>query len=607
MGWRDRAVKVEDVDAEAAPAKAGTWRDRAIKAEDVPADEANSTGDNLKRAANWYLRGVTAPVTGIWAPAVPDFFDVAPMKGGTELESLAKGFEQGSSVTFEDENAGVRAGAKALVTGDNPVDAYRKTRDADRASVKASHDANPKSHFVGELAGAVAVPSPAGKGSFAKAALSGARTGTVYGAGSSEADLTKGEIGQFLAETALGTAAGAAGGALGEAGGRAIGKVRNAYSGSALEKFIEDNIKAPVVDALRDTAAIRALKASGYIAKDVKPMIRRDREELRTAGQALLDEPGLITPLAKSGDIAERAGEASQKYGKQIGDLLDGVDATGAQFDPKAFADRVRKEIIDPKIVNGKIDPQMRKEAEGLQALLDDYAAMGPMKFSEANGLKGSVQDRVNWGNLWNDAKSDIPNQFRMDLQRIFHQELDDQLGPALAPHMGGKAARIVDVFKTLRSKYGPMKGSFDKAKMGEGREIGNEFFSAKDYKVGGGIAGAGGTAALVAGNPQMAGGALLLGAASAIANKIARERGSSTVAVGADRLANLLEKKWAQSLPQIIQQTPQLLGRYGPVLAREFEARGLNGVLALDRALEHEDPEYRKTKERELAARAND
>lgn len=144
------------------------------------------------------------------------------------LESLLRGAAQGGTMGFADEiSGGVEAAAQKLMGEEGDLgDLYRKYREQSRENFKAAETANPRmstaGNIVGGLATVVAPGAIAGKG--AAAALTrlltdpkltvkaGAALGGVTGLGTSEADITQGELSEAAYDTAKGTAMGAAGG-----------------------------------------------------------------------------------------------------------------------------------------------------------------------------------------------------------------------------------------------------------------------------------------------------------------------------------------------------------------------------------------------------------
>lgn len=91
------------------------------------------------------------------------------------------------------------------------LDIYRQARDAERERQKKLEEAHPGTTLAGEIAGGLATaPLMMGKAAqglgtaskIGKAAVEGAKAGAAYGAGMSEADLTKGDVGQFAKDVA---------------------------------------------------------------------------------------------------------------------------------------------------------------------------------------------------------------------------------------------------------------------------------------------------------------------------------------------------------------------------------------------------------------------
>lgn len=151
-----------------------------------------------------------------------------PEVGG--LESVLRGGAQGLSLGFADELAGAVGAARGALSGDERDlgDVYRQERDESRAAYRAAEAANPGLYRAGEIGGGVAgafVPGlGVGKG-LAGALRAGAALGGAAGLGGSEADLTRGDVGGALADTAGGAAFGAIGGAAGHGLGKLAGRV----------------------------------------------------------------------------------------------------------------------------------------------------------------------------------------------------------------------------------------------------------------------------------------------------------------------------------------------------------------------------------------------
>lgn len=175
-------------------------------------------------------------------------------------KTAALGASQGASLGFADElwGAADAIGPMILPGGADdamtPEERYRRTRDAMRREWEAAKTVNPKTAFVSELAGGLAVPVPGGAAAqgtklgtrLLRAGGQGAAMGAVYGAGSSKADLLNGEVGEFALDVGVGALAGAGGGALGEGIGAGLG---------AAGRGIKARFQSGADDAMSDLVA----------------------------------------------------------------------------------------------------------------------------------------------------------------------------------------------------------------------------------------------------------------------------------------------------------------------------------------------------------------
>lgn len=162
-----------------------------------------------------------------WQDVGDDWEDVPATSG---LESALRGGAQGLSLGFADELAGVAGAVGGALTGEEGdfADRYRQERDESRAAYRAAEEANPSLFRAGEIGGGVAGAFVPGLGvgrGLAGAVRTGAALGGAAGLGGSEADLTRGDVGGALADTAGGAAFGALGGAAGHGLGALAGKV----------------------------------------------------------------------------------------------------------------------------------------------------------------------------------------------------------------------------------------------------------------------------------------------------------------------------------------------------------------------------------------------
>ncbi len=148
------------------------------------------------------------------------------------VESAARGAAQGASFGFADEITGALEAAKDVALTDKElgdlVDQYKKRRDESRKEYDMAEKDNSGAYMAGNVAGGVAtafIPGVGLAGNLGKGASLGAKVaqgaklgameGAAFGLGESRADLTEGDVGGVLKDTATGAAVGGAlGGAL---------------------------------------------------------------------------------------------------------------------------------------------------------------------------------------------------------------------------------------------------------------------------------------------------------------------------------------------------------------------------------------------------------
>ncbi len=144
----------------------------------------------------------------------PDKFltETAPVPTTPPVESALAGAAEGASLGFADELVGAGKAAYKTAFGDKTLsqlpETYRTERDQARGYLEKAQKDNPKSYLAGQIGGGVA-SSAALPGIGAARGIGGALgLGAAYGLGESNADLTKGEVGQAAKDAATGAAIG---------------------------------------------------------------------------------------------------------------------------------------------------------------------------------------------------------------------------------------------------------------------------------------------------------------------------------------------------------------------------------------------------------------
>jgi hypothetical protein len=240
------------------------------------------------------------------------------------VESLARGAKQGVTRGFGDEISGM-AGAVGHVWGrtarramdgnliPDSLDelgqelegirtAYRGARDDIRAEDDAAEQANPNAFMAGEFAGNVATSLPTGGGALAAAGM-GAAEGAFSGLGRSRADLTTGDVYDYVnafEDTALGAGFGAAGGAAGHYVGRGLQKLGQKARGAlnnARGQLWEEEAQKGIQEFTEGEERVIAQRAAAREATATA-----DEQLAKQQGQAMEMDKGFNKRAAREAD-----------------------------------------------------------------------------------------------------------------------------------------------------------------------------------------------------------------------------------------------------------------------------------------------------------------
>lgn len=517
-------------------------------------------------------------VDPIFAPPKPNEIAAAKQTPYTPVESAGMGGLSGLTMGFAPAIGGASATASQnienLLSGKydpRPImDQYRANRDYITNQMNTSHQQNPKSFVTGEIGGTLATAAIPGLGELgitkgmapaAQAVARGAVQGGLTGLGNSEADLTKGEVGQAAYDTAKGSLTGGV-----------VGGIANA-------------VAAPITNKLSQVAEQRAFKAAtGQKLKALRDAVKTGKVDVgengdmtSTMGRHLLeaDEAGapVVGPLSTAPQIASAANQKAGHFGAKIGEVANQIDEA---MPGSVSGENIAKKIEDymTEIPQNPANNAVRNK---LQQEADFYKAQGNISFADAQKLKNSYNFKPT------DSTTQVLGQDATNaIRRSVGQEMDetaDLMSKASASNASPKAQRLSDLldkYQQYKQKYGSYASAAKAAEDQSLRQLSNRYVSPSDY----GMGSTGAILGSVTGHDPIMSGAMGLGAMGA--NKVLRERGSSLAASGANSLAEAL------------QGNPQAFGPYAAPLLQSLQ-KGNSNLALTHYLLMRNDPRYRQ------------
>ncbi len=494
----------------------------------------------------------------------------APPKpvGPSEVVSGLAGAAQGATLGFADEIGGAAGALGGLYTGMDPrklMDAYSQTRDKLRGGISEAQEANPKSYLAGNVAGGFASQAVPGlgiaKGTGALMSAGKAATqGALMGAGESLENPVS-DPDQFESDIAKGAAFGGAA----QLGLGAVGKAASALTPTSLRNLAEQRAVKAVTG--QNVGALR--KAAKTTLQDAGSLDRAE-SNIQRMGRDILDE-GALSTFDKVSDVAPKLSSAKNKYGSQIGEIGSTIDRVA----PNSIdTQKISKDLLEyaDTIPGTEVGKKLQNRIKAEAANLSAKPGMG---FGEAQDWKNQFKYKP----MDQDAligSQDVTNK----IQKIIGKEMEN--AASRTSKTGSEEVKaLLDQYQNAKSKYGSFKGSSSAATDRAIKDLSNRFVSPSDYAVGG--------MAAVPGLTTMNPGLAMAGIAGAMANKFARERGSSTVAVTADKLAKTMEssptfaKEFGQAILDAMQRGPAALSvshhllMKNPKYRAEFEQQSDN------------------------------
>lgn len=470
------------------------------------------------------------------------------------LDSAGRGALQYGTLGYSDEGKGLAGAIWEKVKG-NPEEfmkLYTAARDEDRAKNRAAAEANPVSYHGAGVAASL-LPGLLTGGSATGLALAGG----LNALGSSDADLTKGEVLPAAGSTLLGAGLGAAAGKVAQAIPSASKTVSNYLSrkfGGAAENFAE-----------------RATGATGRQLEKLKP----------GTGRYLLDKK--IVGFGSHPDtIAKRAAAGMKAAGNQIDEALSTI-STPLQ------KSRVVAQI-ENRIAELKGDPSQAGVVRKLSKILEDIQSpdvADELSAAAAEKIKRGYQAQSNYMKpLSTRANKEAASVYQKEVEALAKEASPETLAKFLqAKKDYGILEPVEDLasFRANQLQQHPVGGLNDMAAGGLGMLKNGDPATA--------VATAIGRRTL---SPRInAAAAKTLDQASKAA-EIFSNAVPKTPNVVSATAGNLTSNLGARAVESLVDERPEALGKYAPIL-KAAKDRGHNALSTTEYLLQQSDPEYQK------------
>lgn len=521
-----------------------------------------------------------------WTPASAAPPASTSSAGGAAL----RGFGQGLTAEFGDElGAGLQAGlagfANALPVGVLDVigidnrhqqdagEVYRQAREENRRQLEADRQQHMKEALLGNVAGGTVLGLIAPGSGYGQAIGLGAASGL----GTSEADLTQGDVRGAASDTAIGASLGAAGKYVGDrivsGSGRIAAPVRDyllrragagKQAAAELAEFQAKDLVGKNVQQARSAAGSAASRARNVI-ENIEGIDIPSENARRTVGEA---REALYAQLDAVDGALESAIAKAQAMGVDPDSIAPGrmgeflskdsrLDKAQKAAQQVRYLRAAREEIVNgTRALSGRVDDELMPDTAGelrnAQAALRDDPRLLDLK---QNVLKNSLDD-------FPDAAAEAVAKRGAFQEALSSRGADEQ---ALAQRLLSGEEAKAQAMQRVQRYAAPLAGSLGGGAVGAmvGLGVGNEPTDAALF----GLAGAGARPAL-----------------RSIQN-LARQPAVQNAAWGA--------------IERLAQTTPQAFGKWAGAVAQAV-ARGPEALRALDKVLRDTSPEWRQMREQQ-------
>ncbi|HET9554351.1 MAG TPA: hypothetical protein VFP50_15420 [Anaeromyxobacteraceae bacterium] len=493
---------------------------------------------------------------------------------------------------------------------------YRSSRDSARREDQTAREAHPLA-YLGGMVGGGAATAPLLPGGAAKtagqAAVQGAKLGAAAGLGGSGADLTEGEVGQALGDTALGGALGAAVGAgtyylpklvpaalqkgselLDRLG---LSQARRALRGGAGEIAATKPVSDAAVRRALEEGAIRFGGTTQGAAERLADLLDNAGGDYRAAVEAL-EKAGVVGP-AKETLVAALQARANGEAANSLGSRVPGYFAALARkaeelpasarlagevgvVPPRpagAVSEALARRVADavpegPNLQMGDLGEVIEAAPRPAPSLPTKPPSVGPaggysevgevierpverLGLTQAENIKRSLQDAARKEYTRIGGNTDL-GQAKKEAAALLRQAVEDAVD-----QQAGKAPEAAAAFQPAKQRTGELIEALNAAEKGAARYANRKTIGLQD-------------AVAMAGHASPSGkvGSLLL----SLLNK---SRGASSAAVAANLGSRALGGV-AELLPRLGQGVEMLF----PGVGRAALTAGIGGGTALEEAI---------------------
>lgn len=344
-------------------------------------------------------------------------------------------------------------------------------------------------------------------------------------------------------------------GATQEMGGQVIAKGLQAGS-QAIAPSI-NKAKNSIGNSLKDTADSLAARALGTERGSVNKM---GIDKVKQAGRYALDE-GIITPLASTDDMLERALARKAVGGQKMGEVYSKIDDAGkSTFNPLDEAANVEKKIGD-----FWRSPINKSETGQLENTLEAITMRGDknIPIKEAQILKEELGKVAKW----NSANVTDKEQMARDAYGIISKRIDEVVDQG-ATSIG--TDDLLALLKEGKRDFSNSSTAESLLKIKQAREQGNKLIGLTDTIFGSGAIAVSGPAAIGAVGTK----------------KVIDGYGAQNAALGLDKVSKYLLK--SPKMLELSKNSPQIFQS----IVQKFEKSFAPEVQQIQRAAENEDIE---------------